>query len=621
MNAKIRGSKDLKLRNSFLGATLLGIFQIIFLTNFCDSFSQDRVNAVLENKENTTSITPFPFSEDFENGLDNWLVSGQDWDTTSAMFNSPDHSVTDSPNGNYPPNANASITLANAIDLSSATVPVLTFWHKFDTNINQDFCRVEISKDFGFTWTEITNFTGTNSTWNLVQLDLSSFTASPIMIRFRLTSDDHWQFDGWYIDDVEIKELNTSLTPFPFFDDFENGLSNWLASSQNWDTTSVMFSGPTHSVTESPDGDFPPNANASITLANAIDLSSAAVPVLTFWHKFDTNINQDFCRVEISKDFGFTWTEITNFTGTNSTWNLVQLDLSSFTASPIMIRFRLTSDDHWQFDGWYIDDVEIKELNTSLTPFPFFDDFENGLSNWLASSQNWHTTSAMFSSPDHSVTDSPNGNYPPNANASITLANAIDLSSATIPALTFWHKFDTNINQDFCRVEISKDFGFTWTEITNFTGTNSTWNLVQLDLSSFTASPIMIRFRLTSDDHWQFDGWYIDDVGIGGVVDGVDDNPSEIPNEYALLQNYPNPFNPETVIRYQLPKPGHVKLVIYNQLGKRVRSLVNSDKVAGNYQVQWDGRNDSGKQVASGIYVYQLRAGDFVASKKLLLMR
>lgn len=103
----------------------------------------------------------------------------------------------------------------------------------------------------------------------------------------------------------------------------------------------------------------------------------------------------------------------------------------------------------------------------------------------------------------------------------------------------------------------------------------------------------------------------------------VDDNmPSEAPRRFRLYQNYPNPFNPTTTISWQLALGSEVELTIYNLLGQKIRTLVNSRKSAGTYQVQWDGRNSAGHQVVSGVYVYRLNAGNrFVQTRKMLLLR
>ncbi|TDI93487.1 MAG: T9SS type A sorting domain-containing protein [Caldithrix sp.] len=95
-----------------------------------------------------------------------------------------------------------------------------------------------------------------------------------------------------------------------------------------------------------------------------------------------------------------------------------------------------------------------------------------------------------------------------------------------------------------------------------------------------------------------------------------------IPSDYELSQNFPNPFNPATTIRYGLPRDEMVTLKIYNLLGKEVATLLNNErKLAGNYAAIWDGRNNQGQVVASGIYIYQLQAGEFSAIKKMVYVR
>ncbi len=95
----------------------------------------------------------------------------------------------------------------------------------------------------------------------------------------------------------------------------------------------------------------------------------------------------------------------------------------------------------------------------------------------------------------------------------------------------------------------------------------------------------------------------------------------EMPTHFTLLQNYPNPFNPITKIQFALAKSGFVSLGIYDLLGKRVRTLVAEDLSAGYKSVIWDARDEGGKEVASGIYFYQLRAGSLTETKKMLLLK
>ncbi|MFQ6093940.1 MAG: choice-of-anchor D domain-containing protein [bacterium] len=124
-------------------------------------------------------------------------------------------------------------------------------------------------------------------------------------------------------------------------------------------------------------------------------------------------------------------------------------------------------------------------------------------------------------------------------------------------------------------------------------------------------------YRLNSVD-W---GGYEETVGFTSVKVS-----HSVPETYSLSQNYPNPFNPETEISYQLPvvsgQTSHnVTLKIYSILGQEIRTLVDEVKEAGYYSATWDGRDYQGEDVSSGVYFYRLRAGDFVETKRMVLIR
>jgi len=104
------------------------------------------------------------------------------------------------------------------------------------------------------------------------------------------------------------------------------------------------------------------------------------------------------------------------------------------------------------------------------------------------------------------------------------------------------------------------------------------------------------------------------------AVEGPDET-TNIPSRFVLSQNFPNPFNPETMIEYQVQQSSQVELAIYNLLGQKVRTLVAEDQAAGVYEVRWDGRDDQGAPVTSGVYVYRLRAGTFYETRKMVLLQ
>ncbi len=106
-----------------------------------------------------------------------------------------------------------------------------------------------------------------------------------------------------------------------------------------------------------------------------------------------------------------------------------------------------------------------------------------------------------------------------------------------------------------------------------------------------------------------------------GTPTGVLEDVTSLPKEFALDQNYPNPFNPSTTIRFALPKDAMVSLKVYDVLGREVRTLVNERVSAGYQQVVWDGRNQFGAQVASGMYIYRITAGEFISIKKMMMLK
>lgn len=100
------------------------------------------------------------------------------------------------------------------------------------------------------------------------------------------------------------------------------------------------------------------------------------------------------------------------------------------------------------------------------------------------------------------------------------------------------------------------------------------------------------------------------------VTTSIEEKFENIPNEYDLMQNYPNPFNPTTTIKYSIPNSVMVKLIIYDLLGREVKTLVNDFQQSGEHSIQFDGGT-----LSSGVYFYSLKAGDFTQTKKLVLMK
>jgi flagellar hook assembly protein FlgD len=94
-----------------------------------------------------------------------------------------------------------------------------------------------------------------------------------------------------------------------------------------------------------------------------------------------------------------------------------------------------------------------------------------------------------------------------------------------------------------------------------------------------------------------------------------------MPKTFALHPAYPNPFNPVTTLRYDLLEQANVNIIIYDMLGRQVKILINQTQDAGYKSVNWNGTNDYGKPVSAGVYLYQIRAGKFTQTKKMVLLK
>jgi hypothetical protein len=216
-----------------------------------------------------------------------------------------------------------------------------------------------------------------------------------------------------------------------------------------------------------------------------------------------------------------------------------------------------------------------------------------------------------------------NKNYGPNL-----LSGLDDLGipvSQNYHKLSFYYKFDNGANDRLiCAVIIADENfmtlgsgGWEQDETVDFFAL-ATITILYSDPGG-TAAHANIQF-ITVDDFGSgqpsVDSWFIiDDVELSGVVSVNDDN-SIVPDKPHLYNNYPNPFNPSTTIKYALPKAGNVELIVYDVLGNEVSTLVNEEKTAGFNEVEWNASN-----VPSGMYFYRIQAGDFVETKKMMLLK
>ena len=149
---------------------------------------------------------------------------------------------------------------------------------------------------------------------------------------------------------------------------------------------------------------------------------------------------------------------------------------------------------------------------------------------------------------------------------------------------------------------------------------NSGWQIVEIPLDEFgLRRPYIESLQLKG----RFSGrLFIDDLGlIADPSTHIATDPPATPPTAELHPNYPNPFNGETAIRFTLPFSQEIDLAIYNLNGQQVTSLITGQRRAGPHSVRWNGRDDRGHPLASGLYFTRLRTGNQVTTRKLLLLR
>ncbi len=269
-------------------------------------------------------------------------------------------------------------------------------------------------------------------------------------------------------------------------------------------------------------------------------------------------------------------------------------------------------------------DVLVQELTTTSEDFSlqssmFFDDLEAGVGEW---SGDWSLTTGKSSSPTHSLTDSPGGNYGNYALTTTTLANSIDLTGHAVASLSFDLWCDTETGYDYLYVEASGNGGSSWTQVASYDGPLGGWSTEEIDLTAYAgSSAFKVRFILDSDSYITRDGAYVDNVAIFGdpTLTGVEEGA----RVYRLaVGNYPNPFNPRTSIRYESPSTGLFDLKIYDVAGRLVKTLVDGEvTTGGKHTIEWDGRDDRGAPVPAGVYFARAEAAGEESCAKMVLLK
>lgn len=340
----------------------------------------------------------------------------------------------------------------------------------------------------------------------------------------------------------------------------------------------------------------------------------------------------------VTVDVTTSYPNIAAITANNNYGSISQRQLK-FNTTPFA--FRLTNGANYMDEIKLIVSTKQEGVETSLDTISVIvgdgnilvnDNAETGgINKWTRSGNQiqWDTTYVSYWGDGHSFADSRYGNSRNSTNNQFTLKDTVNLIGAVNPRLEFMARWATETTFDYARIQVSTNFGSTWTSLTGrYTATISgqpsyhgiqPWIYERINLTPYVGQRIRLRFLYVTDGGVPGDGFYFDNFRVVNYTDGSTGiNPigSEIPRKFELYQNYPNPFNPVTKIKFDIPKAAFVKITVFDILGREVNILANQNMNAGSYEADFDA-----SLLTSGVYFYKIEAGDFTSIRKMMLVK
>ena len=187
-----------------------------------------------------------------------------------------------------------------------------------------------------------------------------------------------------------------------------------------------------------------------------------------------------------------------------------------------------------------------------------------------------------------------------------------------------WYGEEVSYTDQF-DIDVSSDGGESSVPVERVYDDDRTWRKISVDLAGLITltDNVKLRFRACDLDAGSLIEAAIDDFSVETFTPLPTDAPDGITPTFgsALAQNQPNPFNPVTMIRFTLSNPADALLTIYDATSRQVRALVDRRLAAGSHQVLWDGTDDSGRSVGSGVFFYRLTAGVFEQSRRMTILK
>jgi len=596
-----------------------------------------------------------PFLQDFEGDDFQW-AGDYPWMVTDAARDEEGHSASraleDSPieiNGNYAANTNRWLVVRT--DLSRLARPAIRFNHRYNLQGDVDFARVYWNATGDDPWNEMMRFTGNEGGWTTVQIDIGGLSRrNPIYFLFQVESNGDTQSDGWNIDDVEIFDLDRVVS-FPYADDMENTERterDWIGEGWQLVTTEAHSGTQARSLVMSASN----NLWRITSLVPVIDLTGVGNPTLKFWVRtFGGRVSY---WMMASSDGGVTYSKLFNdiTENTEGVWKELTVNLGGFISPNTTLRFVAKTSNPGatiQFDDVSIDlpetvsgdasgDGQVTALDASVIM-----QYVVGLRR-------------LAQSAIRAADVSGNGRVTP-FDATLVLRFVaellevfpVDEEEVAKPIISAGRLHWAQVQPGIAANTLSLPLVLDGAKNVNAVEINLSFDPLQLGVEGIhldLPSGWQAAHRIEEGElHLALAGTVPLAAGqlgrlelkllqadaltqIGGSA-FINENAASqltpitlkaLPVNFALGQNFPNPFNPSTQIAYHIPTAGTVKIAVYNLVGQKVRTLVNSVQGAGRHVIEWDGRNEAGDAVETGMYLYRMQSDGFVQTRKMLLL-
>ncbi|NUM45739.1 MAG: hypothetical protein HUU38_13635 [Anaerolineales bacterium] len=407
------------------------------------------------------------FFDDMESGGNDWTAEGG-WSLDADTAYSP---ITSWASGMITPSMPQTITLEIPLDLSTASVASLTFWHTY-TLSSQAQAFVEASTDGGITWQAVITYQNETHEWTPLVMSLTPFTGpeyDPLQLRFRLVSTHPG--DQWRIDDVRVE---TIAPPTLFALPFEDNVESWRKweGEGGWVRTHTLYTSPDTAWQSSTPG-------ATLSLAGNLDLQTSITPALTFWYSMTVDGAGVIEVLPAGESIWQTAETLTETTG----WTQAEVDLSPWTGITATLRLRQTGQPG---AVWTVDDFLVQEVIPPVIHLlPFTDDMEIPTANWQAINA-WEPVTSTA----HSGTTAWLGET---SGSALMLIDQLDLSDTTSPILSFSQQFALP-NGTFGQVRVRSETDLIWRPVLTVTNPISGWTPINVDLSAYAGEKIELAF-------------------------------------------------------------------------------------------------------------------------------